>query len=174
MNKNINISNTFSILRLLSAIPLVYAVSQNNNILLISLLFFSGISDWADGFFARRRNEITEIGKMLDPLADKVFLGSGIIAMLIYSEVPIWFASVVIGRDVLILIASVIISRKVKFVLPSVWIGKITFLILALVVTGIYYKLPYFSSIGAIIGTIFVIWSLIIYTLEANKVLKKT
>ena len=66
------------------------------------LALMAYISDLLDGYIARKRNEITEWGKILDPLADKIFVGLTCIALLSIGQLSIWYIALVIGRDVLI------------------------------------------------------------------------
>ncbi|MGA1434927.1 MAG: CDP-alcohol phosphatidyltransferase family protein, partial [Candidatus Kapaibacteriota bacterium] len=70
-----------------------------------SLALLAYVSDLLDGYAARSRNEITEWGKVLDPLADKIFVGVTSIALVEVGQLSFWYIAVVIGRDLLIVIA---------------------------------------------------------------------
>jgi len=83
--------------------------------------------DFFDGFLARKLSQETELGKVLDPLADKLLFFFTILALTIKSDFPIWLAILVFSRDFLILIASVLMYKGKHTVAPSNLIGKITF-----------------------------------------------
>jgi cardiolipin synthase (CMP-forming) len=80
------------------------------------------LTDALDGYFARSRNEITTLGRMLDPIADKSLLLSGLILLTrpslpaLWPHIPIWFTLLVISRDVVLILGSIIIHALVGHV----------------------------------------------------------
>jgi CDP-diacylglycerol--glycerol-3-phosphate 3-phosphatidyltransferase len=88
------------------------------------------ISDLLDGYFARKRNEISDLGKIIDPLADKITVISVTLVLLVQGLIPVWFFIIIILRDILILIGGAYIKNKHKIVLPSNWAGKISVFII--------------------------------------------
>ena len=168
------ISNLFSLLRIILVIPILIGVLNDEKLITTLLIIIAGFSDWADGYFARKRNEISELGKILDPLGDKLCLAALVIPMIFIGSIPLWFAIIVLGRDALILIGGLFIQRKIKFVIPSIMIGKITFIVLGGVVLGAFLKIPYFDLIGFPVATVFVIISFIVYLQRAIKILKNS
>lgn len=84
-----------------------------------------------DGWLARKRNEISDLGKILDPLADKVYVGVVVVVMLMQGMLPLWFVLVVLGRDLLILVGGILFERRTGVVLPSNYPGKIAVLVLS-------------------------------------------
>jgi CDP-diacylglycerol--glycerol-3-phosphate 3-phosphatidyltransferase len=165
------ISNLFSLLRIVLAIPIFIGVLNDEKLITTAMIFVAGFSDWADGYFARKRNEISELGKILDPLGDKLCLAALIIPMIITGYIPLWFAIIALGRDALILLGGLYIQRKKGFVIPSVLIGKITFVVLGFAVLGAYLRVPYFDLLGYPVATIFIIISFIVYLQRAIKIL---
>jgi CDP-diacylglycerol--glycerol-3-phosphate 3-phosphatidyltransferase len=163
------ISNLFSLLRFVLAIPIFIGVMHDEKIITTAMIFIAGVSDWADGYFARKRNEISELGKILDPLGDKLCLAALVIPMIITGYIPVWFAIIVLGRDALILFGGLYIKKKTGYVIPSIMIGKITFVVLGFIVLGAYLRIPYFNTIGYPIATIFVVISFVAYLLRAIK-----
>lgn len=168
------ISNLFSLLRIVLAIPIFIGVLNDEKLITTAMIFVAGFSDWADGYFARKRNEISELGKILDPLGDKICLAALVIPMIITGYIPLWFAVMVLSRDVLILSGSLYVQRKKGFVIPSVMIGKITFVVLGFVILGAFLKVPYFDSIGYPIASVFIVISFIVYLLKVIKILKNS
>lgn len=118
-------ANKITILRIL-LIPffvteIIYYVRTANDVhRIVGMLLFAvtAASDGVDGYIARRYNQISELGKILDPLADKLLLVSGIILLSFNNEpylrqIPLWLTATVIGRDILLAIGSVVIRSVV-------------------------------------------------------------
>src|SRR5258708_28092242 len=109
-------ANKITILRILLipffVVDLIYYVRSGNEAhRLAALLSFAiaAILDGVDGYIARRYNQISELGKILDPLADKLLLVSGIVALSFnhgnfLGQIPLWLTGTIIGRDFLVLL----------------------------------------------------------------------
>ena len=113
-----------------------------NDAYLLSLIFIIliWISDLLDGYAARKRNEISELGKIIDPLADKLSV-AGIILVLLYKEiVPLWFVFVAVFRDFIIVIGALYLKYRKNIVLQSNLIGKITVFIIGLTMFALVLK----------------------------------
>jgi cardiolipin synthase len=132
MNKQINIPNTLSFIRILT-IPAIFLLilhsTRKNYPILITIFVVSIWLDFFDGYLARKFKQETELGKILDPVADKLMVICIILALILKSDFPIWLAIVIFARDIIILAASLLLmkSMKDKKVTPSVLIGKVTF-----------------------------------------------
>jgi CDP-diacylglycerol--glycerol-3-phosphate 3-phosphatidyltransferase len=125
-------SNLLSLLRLVLVIPAGLALWNGMRVLTLALFVLAAITDVLDGNLARRFNEISELGKILDPLADKIFVGTIVILMLALGMLPLWFVAVVLFRDVAIFFGGLYIKKRNGEVLPSNYAGKIAVLILSL------------------------------------------
>ena len=131
------ISNLVSLFRLLLVIPTIYFLSQMGEheefrLVVIILFFIAYLSDLLDGFLARKFDQITEFGKIIDPLADKIFVIGIILQLYISGEITHFYFWIVLFRDVLILIGGVIVSKTIGKVLPSNLLGKMTVASIAL------------------------------------------
>ena len=82
------------------------------------------LTDWFDGQTARWTNEVSETGKILDPLADKLCLASVALYFLWMGELPLWFVLFVVMRDLLIFSGAAYIRHRHKVVTTSLWPGK--------------------------------------------------
>lgn len=123
------ISNLLSFSRFVLLIPLIFfLVSPNSNYYLFSsiIIIFIWISDLLDGYYARKRNEVSELGKIIDPLADKMIVISITIILLLQGILPFWFFIVIVLRDLIILSGGLFIKQKYGIVLQSNWVGKLT------------------------------------------------
>ncbi len=146
-------ANKITILRIL-LIPffvvevLYYTKAGNESYRVLAILAFAlaAVCDGVDGYIARRFNQRSELGAVLDPLADKLLLVSGIVVLSFDHEpylasVPLWLTGTIIGRDIVILIGMVVIQvmvGKVK-VRPRI-MGKIATVLQMVVVLWIMLK----------------------------------
>jgi len=174
------ISNCISFIRVFLAIPLWLCIGKigegNYRLYAILLCVLAYLTDITDGFLARKFNEITELGKIIDPFADKVVVGAVILKMYLEGLVPPFYFFMVIGRDILILAGGLIVSKKLGRVLPSNYLGKLT-----VVFIGFYFMMVLFNVPGTNIfnmlffyGSIILIFaSLIAYYIRAKEFIKK-
>lgn len=135
-------SNAISFSRILVTFPVVYLHYQNNyqidNTILI-LIAYGVISDYLDGYIARKTNTISEVGKMIDPVADKLCA----LVLFIYTVwigwVPLWFLIFAMIRDILIMLGSYYIKRKYDKVAMAIMSGKISVNVLALYWIAVFF-----------------------------------
>jgi CDP-diacylglycerol--glycerol-3-phosphate 3-phosphatidyltransferase len=130
------------------------------------------LSDYLDGYFARGREEITDLGKVLDPLADKIFFGTSAVIMILQGLIPQYLAFIIIGRDILIFLGGIYIKSKTGIVVASNMTGKIAVNVAAIVLIGILMEWDGFYSYGSALTALFFIYSFVIYVLKAYKILK--
>ena len=146
----LTLSNVCSAVRIL-LVPFViyYIIVQGDGVnhpvlwLLVAAFFL----DLFDGYWARSRREITRLGKILDPMADKLLVNAIIITLVIYRSFPLWFAGVVLFRDMSFIIFAYTMFRGKDIVLTSNKLGKTSAFFLALLVllTAVFGKLPGFE-----------------------------
>lgn len=85
---------------------------------------FASITDWLDGYLARRRNQVTALGQMLDPIADKLLTSAAFISLVQLGLAPAWMVAVIVGREFAVTaLRSVAHSRGVA--LPASRLGKL-------------------------------------------------
>jgi cardiolipin synthase (CMP-forming) len=119
-----NSSNLLSLLRLFLAVPLFIFILNGDYGIVVVTLFLASLTDILDGYVARKFNQITEFGKVIDPLADKVFVSALVIALLLQGRIPLWFFFAIALRDILILLGGMFMAKKQKVVPPSNFYGK--------------------------------------------------
>ncbi|OGC91646.1 MAG: hypothetical protein A2142_08665 [candidate division Zixibacteria bacterium RBG_16_48_11] len=108
-------------------IPVVYYLLLENQIAwAVGLGAFMMATDILDGLLARKLNQASELGKILDPLSDKAAIALFSIYVVIYKGFPLWAAALIIARDLGIILTGVLFSRKTKQVPVSNFLGKIT------------------------------------------------
>lgn len=120
-------SNVLSITRALLAIPFVLVMLSDHpdrRWWAVGILALAALTDRLDGDIARRFNQITEWGKILDPLADKIGVAAVAAVLLVDGSIPLWFLSALVLRDLLILAGGVYIRATKGLVLASNPSGK--------------------------------------------------
>jgi CDP-diacylglycerol--glycerol-3-phosphate 3-phosphatidyltransferase len=108
----VNLPNSITLVRILSIPVLIWVLSTNRfssvngekEILAAALFLAASITDGIDGYLARRRGQITTMGMLLDPLADKLLIAAAFITLVQFNPrlVPAWIAVVIIGREFLV------------------------------------------------------------------------
>ena len=175
-----NASNALSFLRLLLIIPAWYSFTYleltTAKYIVAGLGIFAAITDILDGYLARKLNQITEFGKIIDPLSDKVLVVYVVLSLFIIGEIPDYYFYMIAGRDILILTGGLIVSKKLGKVLPSDYVGKatvlaISFTLLMILLNVDTHSIPYLLLYYFSIGLIFI--SLFNYILKAVKALNK-
>ena len=136
MHRYFTISNFLSASRIFLVIPMgccLIADFPYHRLWTAGIIVIAVTTDLLDGFLARKLHQVTDLGKILDPLADKI--GIGIYAILIAwtGDVPVWFVVFVLLRDLLIFIGGVYIRQAKKIIPQSNWPGKISVTLVALV-----------------------------------------
>ena len=115
-----NLPNYITSIRLVFTIPLIFFLETNNILFVWIIILFGGITDYLDGYIARKFKLKTKIGAILDPLADKVFTIIPFIWLSKYEVIPFWSLSILLIREFLI---SALRGTK-KNGLPALKIGK--------------------------------------------------
>lgn len=106
------VPNVLSFLRLLSVPVFLYLFISGREAAAVVLYAVGAWSDFFDGVIARRLNQVSELGKLLDPLADRIFIAALLIALVARDAIPLWLAVVVVGRDLLLLSLFPIVERR--------------------------------------------------------------
>lgn len=119
------IPNGLSFLRLLGVPLFLYLVlGPHADGWAVALLMFSGFTDYLDGKLARMWNQMTRLGQLLDPAADRLYIVSTLVALTIRDILPLWLAVALIGRDVVLALTIPVLSRLGYGPLPVSFLGK--------------------------------------------------
>lgn len=104
-----SIPNIITLGRILLVPIIIWAIASNQMEIAFAIFVIAGVSDAVDGFLAKRFNMASELGALLDPLADKALLVSIFVTLGILGAVPIWLVILVVSRDIMI-VGAVIVS----------------------------------------------------------------
>lgn len=112
----LTVPNVLTLARLLALVPFVYLAMTGEDRAALILFFIAGLTDTLDGTIARHFGQSSKIGRLLDPLADKLFTGVSFVVLSAFRgslpHIPIWLMAAVVLRDVLILFGSFVVYRR--------------------------------------------------------------
>ena len=144
------------------------------------MLAFLGASDWVDGWLARRLGQVSNLGKLLDPVADRVLIVVAVISILMVGAVPLWLGVAVGVREVVVSITVMVLGMMGAARIDVLWVGKAGTL-------GLMFALPLFLAghstlswhhVALVIGWVFALpalalawWAAIQYLPLARKAL---
>lgn len=92
----------------------------------LSIVLFAGLTDVIDGYLARRNGQVTQLGIMLDPLADKCMLLAVFLSLLLSHKISIWAALAIFFREIVMIIGSAFFHFRGKKTVPANVLGKVT------------------------------------------------
>ena len=140
MDRILTIPNILSFARLAS-VPVFVALFVTGRVDAAVILYAVGAtSDFWDGWIARRFDQVTELGKLLDPLADRVFIAALVVALVATEVVPLWVALTIVGRDVAILVVYPFVQRGAVAKIRVNFVGKCATAALLVGLTGLAIK----------------------------------
>jgi cardiolipin synthase (CMP-forming) len=88
------------------------------------LLAVLGSTDWIDGYVARRFHQVSTIGKVLDPTADRLLVGTAVIVIIVHGAVPVWFGVLTLSREALVGVMVVVLAALGAARIDVLWLGK--------------------------------------------------
>lgn len=120
------VANIVTVLRLL-LIPFFFSVllSDRSDWLAFALFAAAASTDFIDGMIARRTGTVTAIGKVIDPLVDRLLIASGVLGLYLIGRLPLWLVLVLVARDVYLLWGAYRLERFGER-MPVTYIGKVT------------------------------------------------
>ena len=116
--------NLLSALRLALVPVFLFLLLGEHYLIGIGVLALAGLTDYLDGYFARKNNQVTRLGQLLDPAADRLYIFSTLTALATTEVIPLWLALVVVGRDVLLLAVYPVLATHGYGPLPVHFLGK--------------------------------------------------
>jgi len=124
-NRILTIPNIISFVRLACLPIFVYLLfGRDNRAAAAVMLGFLGATDWVDGYIARRYQQVTKVGKVLDPVADRLLFFVGITAILIDASIPVWIAAMILIREIVVGSTTIILAMLGARRIDVTWFGK--------------------------------------------------
>jgi cardiolipin synthase len=163
----LNFANLLTLARILLIAPFLFCIYQGRFGAALLIFFIASLTDFFDGYVARRFHQQSKLGQILDPTADKILITASFIVMALphpnFPSIPVWLAVAVIGRDLIILLGSGVVYGLTKFKdFKPTTSGKVnTFLELGLIVWFLWFHwmgrfviilpLCYFIVLGSVL-----------------------
>jgi cardiolipin synthase len=122
----LTVPNVISALRI-AMIPVFVALILDEDTTTAGLIVFGVVvaTDWVDGTIARRTGQVSDLGKVLDPVADRLAIAAGIIALAVRGVFPVWAAAAILVRDVVVLVVGLVVLTRRHVTIEVRWIGKV-------------------------------------------------
>ncbi len=171
LDKNLNISNKLTVMRI-ALIPFcIYFLAMNSEMIsvLISLVIFivASITDFFDGYLARKYNMITDFGKLMDPLADKLLVLSVLIAFIDFGVVPSFVVMLIVAREFAVTSLRLIATANGKILAADKW-GKIKTVCQMLFIVFAYFKIAGFEGVIIDYSYIFLLYAMTLLTVVSG------
>ena len=160
------IPNALSAARLLG-VPVFFwlIVGPKRDDLALYILVISAFTDWLDGYLARKLNQFSRLGELLDPLADRLYVLAALLALLIRDLIPLWVVIALLSRDLLMSVVLIYLKRFGITGIPVHFVGKAATM-------NLLYALPLvllgtfegnFAAVAHIFGWAFLLWGIAMY-----------
>lgn len=134
-----NAANIITVVRILLAPVFIYLLIADAGddtylrYIAAGLFILAIMTDFVDGLIARSRNLVTDAGKLLDPIADKVLIGGALVSLSILGELPAWVTVVILVREIGITVHRLVLARN--HVIPASWAGKLKTVVQAVAIS---------------------------------------
>lgn len=163
----LTVPNAISLVRLALVPVFAVLIVGREDVWALVVLAVSGLTDWLDGVLARRLNQVTRLGQMLDPLADRLFIFVTLLGLAWREVVPLWLVGAIVARDLVLALTVPVLARLGYGTLNVSQVGKLaTFALL--------YAFPLLLLAGApgavgtvayVVGWAFTGWGVALYWL---------
>lgn len=166
-----NLPNALSLVRILS-IPMLILLCMWQwhwaGLLAAVVFALASITDFLDGYLARKLGRITVLGKFLDPVADKLLVSAALIMLIPMGRAPAWVVYVIIGREIAVtgLRAAAVATREKVVIDASIW-GKIKTVVQMTAILGLLIHDTYFGVNTGLIGAV-ALWAALALTIVSG------
>jgi cardiolipin synthase len=169
----LSIPNIITLARIMLVPVIIWAIASNEMEIAFAIFVIAGVSDAVDGFLAKRFNMASELGALLDPLADKALLVSIYVALGIWGAMPRWIVILVVSRDFMIVSAVIVswlfdkpVEMKPLMVSKLNTVAQVALAALILASLGFGFKpMPYDVVLMGLV-TVFTLGSVSLYLVE--------
>lgn len=162
-----NLANKITLFRVvLVPVFMVLMMLESTGARVAALVVFiiASLSDAADGYIARNYNQITNFGKFVDPLADKMLTTAAFLILLHYGRMSVWALMIVLAREFMVSGVRLVAAADGKVIAASMW-GKLkTVSQMVAIIAAIILLLPVFPESAAIIITDILVWLSVVFT----------
>lgn len=165
-NGALNLPNAISLLRIGAAPLLIFFLlspDEKTSVIAACVFALASLTDWLDGYLARRRGTVTSLGKFLDPLADKLLIVTALIMLIPLGRVQAWMVALIIGREIAVTgLRGMASLEGIVIAAGSLGKYKTAFQVASLIALMVHY--PFFAIDFQAVGTI-LLWIAFVLTL---------
>lgn len=175
------IPNVLSMLRLLLVPVFLILVVRGAYVAALIVLVVASLSDLLDGYLARRFDQVTRLGQLLDPAADRLYIFAALVGLAANGLVPWWIVFVIVARDVMLLVLGVVLANHGYGPLPVHQLGKAAtfalFFGVPVIMLGLAFPAaqPVSEPLGWAVtlwGAFLYWWAGVIYAIETARVVR--
>ncbi|MFT8395161.1 MAG: CDP-alcohol phosphatidyltransferase family protein [Propionibacterium sp.] len=161
----VTVPNVLSALRLAGVPVFLVLILMHRDVAAIVLLASASATDWLDGRLARGLHQVSRLGQMLDPVADRLYIAATVVGLAARGIIPWWFLAVLIARDVLMLCLVPALKTVGYTSLPVHFVGKAaTFCLLYALPLVLLGAGPWsWSPAAQVVGWAFALWGAFLY-----------
>lgn len=167
--KNFNVPNTLSVIRLALAVLVGMLIEMHYFLPALVVFVIAASTDFIDGWWARKFNQVTKLGRILDPFVDKIIITAALIALvgIPHSHVRAWMVTVIIGREFLVTsIRAIIEGQGGDF--SARWLGKVKMLVQCAAVVACLLMLRYPSQLWLVWANLLLLWAAVAITVGSG------
>jgi cardiolipin synthase (CMP-forming) len=159
------VPNILTLIRFLAIPVLAYLIHAGDEYNTVAFIVFAAIwlTDLLDGYIARHFNQMTEFGKLFDPLVDKLFQFTTAVMMCLVGKLPLWVPLFIFIREMLMIIGSAILYKKRETVVFAKWYGKVATVLFVAAFAALFFLKQDQAWLGGVIFILPVAWSLYAY-----------
>lgn len=140
--------NVVSFIRLLLVPVYLFLLFHDERVWALVIFVVAAASDFIDGQIARRTNQVSKLGKLLDPAVDTVLMFTGVIGVVAVNGLPVWFAVYIIAREAFLLMGGAILLTKFDVRVPVIYPGKFATTFLFAGFAGMFLGAPVLEGLG--------------------------
>lgn len=149
-DKIFTVPNVISFIRL-CLVPVFFVLLMNGYNLVATLLYaLAAGTDWVDGQIARRTNQVSKLGQLLDPAVDRILMISGVLGLFLVGRLPLWIILVVIVRDLFLLVGGACLIKRFRIRVAVVYPGKVATTLLFIGFAGLLLNWPLLPGLGIV------------------------
>ncbi|PSL39350.1 cardiolipin synthase [Labedella gwakjiensis] len=172
----LTIPNLLSFLRLALVPVFLLFLIDGQDIAALIVLAVSGFTDFLDGFIARRFDQVTRLGQLLDPAADRLYILAAVLGLVMRELIPLWFVVAILARDILLVVVAIVLVGAGHGALPVNRVGKLATacLFVGLPVLMLAAAVPAISPVAQPVGTVIAVIGAILYWVAGLVYLRDT
>lgn len=149
-SKILTAPNVISAVRLLLVPIYLGLLFAGSDIAALVLFSVAALTDCLDGQVARRTNQVSKLGKLLDPAVDTVLMFTGVLGVVIIGRLPVWFAVLIFAREIFLLVGGGILLKRFDIRVPVVYPGKVATTLLFIGFAGMILNMPIIPGLGIV------------------------